>query len=83
MDKKLKIQWLDEKPPIKERDPKLYYYDIRDGEGSGYSIERSVLANNIGSLVTNKDILGERDWLNDEELDNLHPEVVNNLVKNK
>ena len=27
---KFKLQWLHEKPPIKERKPNLFYYDIRN-----------------------------------------------------
>ena len=51
----LKIQWLHEKPPIAERNPNLFYYDIRNSEvDNGYQIERGVLVNNIGSLVANK-----------------------------
>ena len=42
--KNLKLQWLDKIPPPEERDPKLFYYDIRDSEiDNGYTIERGVL----------------------------------------
>lgn len=76
----LKIQWLHEKPPIDERDPNLFYYDIRDSEiDNGYQIERGVLVNNIGSLVANKDILEGKDFLTDEELSELHYEEVQDL----
>ena len=62
----LKIQWLHEKPPIAERNPNLFYYDIRNSEvDNGYQIERGVLVNNIGSLVANKDILEGKDFLTD------------------
>ena len=72
--KNLKLQWLDKIPPPEERDPKLFYYDIRDSEiDNGYTIERGVLVNNIGSLVTNKDIL------KDKELESLHYEEVQDL----
>lgn len=76
----LKIQWLHEKPPMEERDPNLFYYDIRDSYvDNGFQIERSVWANNIGSLVTNKDILEGKDFLNDDELRELHYEEVQDL----
>lgn len=78
--KNLKLQWLDKIPPPEERDPKLFYYDIRDSEiDNGYTIERGVLVNNIGSLVTNKDILGDKEYITDKELDNLHYEEVQDL----
>ena len=78
--KNLKLQWLDKIPPPEERNPKLFYYDIRDSEiDNGYTIERGVLVNNIGSLVTNKDILGDKEYITDKELDNLHYEEVQDL----
>ena len=56
--KNLKLQWIDKIPPLEERNPELFYYDLRDSEiDNGYTVERGVLVNNIGSLVTNKDIL--------------------------
>ena len=65
--KNLKLQWLDKIPPPEERDPKLFYYDIRDSEiDNGYTIERGVLVNNIGSLVTNKDILKDKEFITDK-----------------
>lgn len=78
--KNLKLQWLDKIPPPEERDPKLFYYDIRDSEiDNGYTIERGVLVNNIGSLVTNKDILKDKEFITDKELENLHYEEVQDL----
>lgn len=77
---KFKLQWLHEKPPIKERKPNLFYYDIRNSEiDNGYQIERRVLVNNIGSLVTDKDILKDKDFLTDEELLELEYDEVNDL----
>lgn len=76
----LKIQWLHEKPPIAERNPNLFYYDIRNSEvDNEYQIERRVLVNNIGSLVANKDILEGKDFLTDDELCELHYEEVQDL----
>lgn len=78
--KNLKLQWIDKIPSPEERNPELFYYDIRDSEiDNGYTIERGVLANNIGSLVTNKDILGDKKFITDEELNNLHYEEVQDL----
>ncbi len=78
--KNLKLQWLDKIPPPEERDPKLFYYDIRDSEiDNGYTIERGVLVNNIGSLVTNKDILKDKEFITDKELESLHYEEVQDL----
>ncbi len=78
--KNLKLQWIDKIPPPEERNPELFYYDIRDSEiDNGYTLERGVLANNIGSLVTNKDILGDKKFITDEELNSLHYEEVQDL----
>jgi len=78
--KNLKLQWIDKIPPPEERNPELFYYDIRNSEiDNGYTVERGVLANNIGSLVTNKDILGDKKFITDEELNSLHYEEVQDL----
>ena len=78
--KNLKLQWLDKIPPPEERNPELFYYDIRNSDiDDGYTIERGVLVNNIGSLVTNKDILKDKDFITDKELENLHYEEVQDL----
>jgi len=78
--KDLKIQWIDKIPPVEERNPELFYYDLRDADiGNGYTIERNVAVNNIGSLVTNKDILEDKDFITDEEFANLHFEEVQDL----
>lgn len=78
--KNLKLQWLNKIPPPKDRNPKLFYYDIRNSEiDNGYTIERGVLVNNIGSLVTNKDILKDKEFITDKELENLHYEEVQDL----
>lgn len=81
--KNLKLQWLDKIPPPEERDPKLFYYDIRNSDiDNGYTIERGVLVNNIGSLVTNKDILKDKEFISDKELESLHYEEVQDLYVN-
>ena len=78
--KDLKIQWIDKIPPPEERNPELFYYDIRNSDiDDGYTIEKEVLVNNIGSLVTNKDILGNKKFITDKELESLHYEEVQNL----
>ena len=77
---RFKLQWLNKKPNIIERKPNLFYYDIRNSEiDNGYQIEREVFINNIGSLVTDKDILKDKDFLTDEELQELEYDKVNDL----
>ncbi len=81
--KNLKLQWLDKIPPPEERNPELFYYDIRNSDiDNGYTIERGVLVNNIGSLVTNKDILKDKEFISDKELESLHYEEVQDLYVN-
>ena len=48
----------------------LFYYELRDDEEGRYRVERHVLCNNIGSMVTDKDILQDVacGFLTDEEL---------------
>lgn len=77
---KIKIQFLNKIPPIEQQNPELFYYDLRDAEiDNGYTIERKVLVNNIGSLVTDKDILGDREFITDEELEGMVYEEVTDL----
>ena len=77
---KLKIQWINKIPPPEERNPELFYYDLRNSEiDNGFTIERRVLANNIGSLVTNKDILGDEKFITDDEFYNLQYDEVQDL----
>ena len=78
--KKLKIQFISKIPSLEERNPELFYFDLRDSEvDNGYTIERSVLVNNIGSLVANKDILKEKEFITDEELEGMEYEQVTDL----
>ena len=80
MSEKIKIQYIKGIPPLEKRKPDLFYYDIRDSEiDDGFTIERGVLANNIGSIVTNKDILGKKKFITDEEFYKLELEQVTNL----
>ena len=75
--KNLKLQWIEKIPPPEERNPELFYYDLRDSEiDNGFTVERGVLVNNIGSIVTNQDILGDKEFITDEEFDNLQFEEV-------
>lgn len=77
---KLKIQFIHQKPPLEERNSKLYYYDLRDSEtDNGYTIEQNVLVNNIGSLVANQDILKGKPYITDEEFEKLDYQEVNCL----
>lgn len=78
--KKLKIQWINKIPPPEERKAELFYYDLRDSEiDNGFTIEQGVLVNNIGSLVTNKDILEDKKFITDKEFYNLEFDEVNDL----
>ena len=78
--KDLKLQWIDKIPPPEERNPELFYYDLRDSEiDNGFTVERGVLVNNIGSIVTNQDILGDKKFITDEEFNNLQFEEVHDL----
>ena len=79
----LKIQFISQKPPILERDKALYYYDLRNSEiDNGYTIEKCVVANCIGSLVANQDILKGKPYITDEEFEQLDYQEVNYLEKN-
>lgn len=76
----LLIQFINEKPPVEERNIELYYYDLRCADmGDGYTIENNVLVNNIGSLVTNQDILKGKEYITNEELEDLQYVEVNYL----
>lgn len=76
----LKVQFIHQKPPVEERNLELYYYDLRDSEiDRGYTIESNVLVNNIGSLVTNQDILKGKPYITDEEFEELDYQEVNYL----
>lgn len=75
----LKIQWLNKIPPKEQQNPELFYYDLRDGNGNSYTIERKVLVDNIGSIATNKDILGNNEFITDKEFSELHFKEVQDL----
>lgn len=66
---KLKIQFVTLRIPHEKRNPKLFYYELRDSEwDNGYTIERFAWVNNIGSLVSNQDLLGDKKIITDTEL---------------
>ena len=76
----LKLQFISRIPPLEERNPKLFYYDLRNSEiDDGFTVERGVLVNNIGSIVTNKEILGDKESITNEELENMKYEQVTDL----
>ena len=65
----LKVQFVTPRIPKEKRKANLFYYELRDSEvDKGYTIERLVLVNKIGSLVCNKDLLGEKNFITDTEL---------------
>lgn len=77
---KVKLQFISGNIPIEERKMELFYYDLRNSEiDDGFTIERRVLVNNIGSIVTNKDILGDKESITNEELENIEYEQVTDL----
>ncbi len=71
--KVVKVEWIYKIPKKEERKKGLFYYDIRDADiGNGYTIERHVFVNNIGSLITNVDILKGKQYITDEEFNKLN-----------
>lgn len=77
---KVKLQFISGNIPIEKRKTELFYYDLRNSEiDDGFTIERRVLVNNIGSIVTNKDILGDKESITNEELENIEYEQVTDL----
>ncbi|MEG2235137.1 MAG: hypothetical protein RR144_01665 [Clostridia bacterium] len=79
MTEKIKVQYVDKIP--KNRIQRLYYFDIRNADmGNGYTIERFAKVNNIGSLVSNIDLLKDKDILTDEEFTKLEIEEVTDLL---
>ena len=74
----LRVQWLNYKPQIEKRNPNLFYYDIRD-TSDGYIIEKNVLINYIGSLVTNIDILKDKGFMMLNDLETMNYRTVNNM----
>ncbi len=76
----LKIQFIHQKPPVKERNLELFYYDMRNSDiDNGYTIEQNVLVNNIGSLVANQDLLKGKEYITDEEFTKLDYQEVDDL----
>jgi len=49
----------------------LFVFHLRDQE-NGFTIERKALINRIGFLVTDTNILGDKEYITDEEFSNLH-----------
>ncbi len=77
---KVKLQFISGNIPIEERKTELFYYDLRNSEiDDGFTVERRALVNNIGSIVTNKDILGDKESITNEELENIEYEQVTDL----
>jgi len=66
MSKTIKINYniIGDIVPKEERNPKLYYYELREYDnGNGFEIERSVLVNFYGTLVTDREILGDLEYI--------------------
>lgn len=56
-----------ERIPKENRDDNLFYYDYRESKGER-TIEKNVLVNYVGTLVTNKEILKGKEFIKYEEL---------------
>lgn len=79
---KLKIQFVTPRIPKEKRNPELFYYELRDSEwDNGYTIEKNVWANNIGSLISNQDLLGNKELITDVELFAMNFEEVIDLYR--
>lgn len=82
MNKDIKVQYIDSIPSIENRDPTLFYFDIRNSEvDNGYTIEEKVLVNNIGSIASNVDLLKGKKFITDVEFEKLKPKIVNDLIQ--
>ena len=78
----LKVQFVTPRIPNEKRNDKLFYYELRDSEwDNGYTIEKFVMVNNIGSLVSNKDLLVEKNFITDSELFAMNFDEVVDLYK--
>ena len=82
MREKVKVQYINSIPNEKNTDDTLYYFDIRNSEiDKGYTIERKVLVNNIGSIACNIDLLGDKKFITDQEFEKLNAIILNDLIK--
>lgn len=74
--KKIKVRFAESgasRFPEEERKAGFFYYELRNhDEGTGYNVEDYVLCNNIGSWVTDYDVLQDvkepRRWLSAEDI---------------
>ena len=68
--------------PIKDRKEGLYYYELRDcdPDETGFTIEHCAFVNNIGCLVTDEDILGDKLFITDEEFEALNGEETTDFL---
>lgn len=58
-----------EQPKINQlRREGKFVYSVIDDEGSHYTIVRKGIVNRIGFLITDEDILGDKESIDDEEL---------------
>ena len=58
---------VDEKIPKKQKNPDLFYYEYCENE-NGKMIEKGVWVDFAGTLVTNKEILGEKEFIDYNQL---------------
>lgn len=84
MNNRLKIQITGARIPLKERREDLFYFEMRDSDiDNGYTIEKGVLVNHIGSVIANKDILQGKEFITDEEFAELDYDEVYDLYTAK
>ena len=59
----------------KEKKENLFYYDLREyDDGDGYTIEKRALVNNIGCLITDTEILKDKEFVDGEEFEKMEIE---------
>lgn len=65
---------IEERIPKKQRDPNLFYYEYR-GNDDEKTIEKGVWVDYLGTLITNKEILKDKEYLDSNELFN-NPKIL-------
>ena len=65
--KAIRYKELDERISKKQKNPDLFYYEYRENDGEKV-IEKGVWVDFAGTLVTNKEILGEKEFIDYNQL---------------
>lgn len=63
--RKIKYQFIKDRIPKEERKRNLFYYEVRSDDYlmRASTIERKVLVNFFGTLITNKEILEDKEYI--------------------